>query len=818
MKKNLSLIILFQFIIGLFSLSGQERFSIKGSVKDTLNQPLEFVNVVIKETLQGDVTNKSGRFSLYTPKQFPITIQFSAIGFHQTELTINKESENKFLDITLFAKQEQLGEVDIKARLNDQSFEKINPELLVILPDASGGNIEGLVKTQLGVASNNELSSQYRVRGGNFDENMVYVNDIEIYRPFLVRSGQQEGLSFVNPDLVSSLNFSSGGYSAEYGDKMSSVLDIKYKRPTNFAGSAKASLLGASTHLEGSSRNNKLTFIGGVRYKTNKYLLGTLDVSGDYNPSFFDAQAFITYQLHPKWQLEALGYYSQNVYHFVPENRETVFGTISDVKKLKIYFEGQEKDLFQTGLGATGLTFSPNLQNQIKFLASGFRTYEEETYDILGQYWLQELEAVPGKEPDPDQGISNIGVGSYLEHARNDLYGIIQNIALQGKHRINSHLLSWEVKYQHECFSDYINEWEMRDSAGYSIPYTGEKIDLIYALNADLDINSNRFMSYLQDEYQLDINNGKLFLNYGLRTSYWDFNKEWLVSPRVNLQYAPAWERDIRFRLASGIYYQSPLYKELRTPEGKLNRAIKAQKSVHIVAGTDIYFSVWDRPFKFTTEAYYKHLTNLIPYQVDNVRIRYLGKNNAKGYATGLDLKINGEFVKGVESWASLSLMKTEEDILDDFYIEKDENGDEQIIHPGYIPRPSDQRLNFSLFFQDYLPSDPSFKVHLNLLYGTGLPFGPPQSERYKAVNRMPAYRRVDLGFSKELTGANKHPEGIGRSKTFKHIWLGLEVFNLFNISNTISYFWVTDINNRQYAVPNYLTSRRINLKLSASF
>ncbi len=794
-------------------VSAQQKVTIYGTVSDSTSTGIENANILIKNTTTGTVTDSNGSFILHTITEYPIILQISSIGFSTSEFTINRNDNLSGIKISLTAKNEQISEVSVKGSQTESSMTKIEANLTNALPDASGGNIEGLVKTQLGVASNNELSSQYRVRGGNYDENLVYVNGIEVYRPFLIRSGQQEGMSFVNPELVSSVQFSPGGFNTEYGDKMSSVLDIRYKQPEEFAGSAQVSLLGASAHVEGVSKNKKLTFISGVRYKTNKYLLGTMDVSGDYNPSFFDLQTYLTYDINRAWSVEGLGYYSRNAYNFIPEDRETVFGTISDVKKLKIYFEGEEKDLFNTGFVSAAITHVRNNNNHYKLLISGYRTYEEETYDILGQYWLQQLESVSSEEPESDEGVTNIGVGSYLQHARNSLLGIIQNAAVEGKHRFNEHLLTWQIKYQHEYFSDYINEWEMRDSAGYSVPVSSEKLELAYSLNTDLKISSNRLMGYVQDEYRLQTNAGDLFFNYGARINYWSYNGEFLFSPRLNVSYIPADNNNFRLRSALGIYYQSPLYKELRMPDGTLNENIKAQKSTHYVLGGDLYFNVKERPFKFTTEAYYKQLTNLISYQIDNVRIRYSGMNNAVGYATGLDMKINGELVKGLESWASLSIMQTREDILDDSY--EDENG--AIVYPGYIPRPSDQRVNFSLFFQDYLPKNPTFKVHLNLIFGSGLPFGPPHSPRYKATFRMPPYRRVDMGLSKDFTAVfNKNRDK--NHSTFKRFWVGLDFFNLFNINNTISYFWVTDVNNRQYAVPNYLTSRRINLKLHAEF
>jgi len=814
-KRLFTLLIVLQLFVSNHIIAQQNRIEIKGSIVDTSGSPIAFANIVITQTNEGSVSDEEGRFSFFTQTQPPIVLKCSSIGFVEKEIEINNLDALTNLKITLESKTEVIGQVEVEGNIKDQSFTKIDPKLIDRLPDASGGGIEGLVKSQMGVSSNNELSSQYRVRGGNYDENLVYVNDIEIYRPFLIRSGQQEGLSFVNPKLISSLKFSPGGFEAQYGDKMSSVLDVQYKQPKELQGSLSASLLGASGHIEGSSKDKKLSAIASVRYKTNKYLLGTLDVTGDYNPTFFDAQTFLTYQLTDKLKLEALGYYSYNAYDFIPVDRNTVFGTINEAKTLRVYFEGQEHDIFQTGLGAFSFKYNPNAFNQLKITAMGYRTYEEETYDIMGQYWLQDLEGIDGSSPSLSDPVTDVGVGTNIEHARNDLLGIIQNIALQGKHQLNNHLLSWEAKYQNERFKDRINEWEMRDSAGYSIPVTDQGLVLQYALNASLYTNTNRVTGYLQDEFKLETNSGIFIINAGVRASFWDFNNEFLLSPRLNALYHPSDNPQTRYRLATGIYYQSPFYREIRTPEGELNYDIKSQKSVQFVAGYDKIFDIKERKLTFTTEAYYKHLTDINPYQIDNVRIRYAGENNAKGYATGIDFKINGEFVKGIESWANLSIMKTEEDILDDSYITTVENGVEQVVYPGYIPRPSDQRVNFSLFFQDYLPNNPTFSVNLNLLFGTGLPFGPPQGERYQATHRMPSYRRVDIGFSKDLMNIYHN---MTRSKAIKNAFLSLEVFNLFNINNTISYTWVNDVHNRQYAVPNYLTSRRINVKLAVEF
>ncbi len=807
------LYILLTVLLLCTSVFAQRKIEITGTVFSSENTPLELVNVSIKGKAGGSTTNTNGEFSIFVNNTTPFTLIFSSIGYQQKEINIKNFSNAKNLNIVLTPKQESIEEIDVKAKeQTNQNFTAIDSKIAANLPDATGGSIEALVKTQMGVTSNNELSSQYRVRGGNFDENLVYVNDIEVYRPFLVRAGQQEGLSFVNPELVSDIRFSAGGFDARYGDKMSSVLDIKYKRPTEFAGSASGSLLGANAHIEGANKSGKFTHITGIRYKTNKYLVGSMDVSGDYQPNFLDIQTYLTYRLNDKWRLGFLGNLSRNSYSFKPVDRETTFGTISEVKTLKIYFEGQEEDLFMTGFGAVSLDFSPNNNSNLKLVASGYRTSEDETYDILGQYWLQDLGEADENGDITYSEAEDIGVGSYLEHARNYLFGAITNIALRGNHRLGVNNIEWEAKYQHERFSDIINEWELRDSADYNIPLNEESLQLSYAYNDENNIESNRYTCFVQENRNFDLKNGALDIAIGIRANYWDFNDEFLLSPRFSLLYTPDWENDFRFKFASGIYYQSPFYKEYRSQGEGINKNIKAQQSIHYVTGFDYYFKAWERPFKFSTELYYKKMKHLIPYQIDNVRIRYSAKNNAKGYAAGLDMKVNGEFVKGIESWASLSVMQTEEDIKGDSYV----NSLGQTIYPGYIPRPSDQRFNFSLMFQDYLRNNPSFKVNLNLIYGSGLPFGPPNSERYKATNRMPAYRRVDIGFSKELTGSQLHPDK--KTGTFKNIWIGLEVFNLFDIDNTISYFWVTDVNNTQYAVPNYLTSRRLNLKLITRF
>jgi hypothetical protein len=640
------------------------------------------------------------------------------------------------------------------------------------------------------------------VRGGNFDENLVYINDIEVYRPMLVRAGQQEGMSIINSDMVSTIEFSAGGFGAKYGDKMSSVLDIHYRKPSEFMGSVTASLLGASAHIEDVTKNGKLAHISGIRYKTNKYLLGSLDEKGEYDPNFLDFQTYITYALNSKFDISVLGNIARNQYKFIPQTRQTSFGTWDAPLNTTIYFDGQEVDDFQTYLGAVSANYHPNNELNFKFISSAYYATENVTYDILGDYYLNQLERDMSSEEFGDS-VLNLGVGSFIEHARNSLKSTVYNLSHVGAYDTDNHLINWGLKFQHEAVDSKINEWVFRDSTGYSIPYSDKEVLLFYTLNSKSKINSNRITGYIQDTWSLRVKKGDFYINGGLRFNYWDFNNEFLLSPRATLNYYPDWKNKISFRLSGGIYYQTPFFKELLFTDGSIDYETRAQRSYQVVAGTDLLFLAWNRPFRFTTEAYYKYMNRLIPYQVDNVRIQYLPEHESIGYATGVDMKINGEFVSGVQSWASLSFMQTKEDIYWDGH--------------GYIPRPSDQWINFSLFFQDYLPGNPSYKMQLSAFYGAGLPTGPPNGERYQDVFRMPAYRRIDLGFYKVFISKARPANSV----FFKHLsdlWLSLEVFNLLNINNTISYYWVSSIQGDQFAVPNYLTGRKINLKLTVKF
>lgn len=802
-KKYLSFFIL---LFGIISgASGQSNnATISGRVTGQDGQPLEMVNVALRNFPIGTTTNRRGEYLLRIPARRDITIVFSSVGYTTTEKTVFAGNEERItLNVNLEVSNMEIGEVKvIEQRRNGGGMSRIDPMFTNNIATTGSGAVEALIKTLPGVSSNNELSSQYSVRGGNFDENMVYVNDIEIYRPFLIRAGQQEGMSFINSDMVSSIEFSAGGFSAKYGDKMSSVLDIKYRRPTHFKGSASASLLGASAHVEDLSLKGKLSHITGIRYKTNRYLLGTLDERGEYNPNFVDLQTHITWQLSDKFDISFLGNLALNQYQFIPQTRETSFGTWDIPLNTTIYFQGNEIDKFLTRLGALSANYHPNNNFNLKFIASAFTTSEAETYDIMGQYYLNQLERNMSSEEFGDS-ILNLGVGTFLNHARNYLEASVISFSLRGALNTDNHLFNWGVNVQNEQIDNKINEWIYRDSTGYSLPYSDKQVLLWYTMNSKSAMTTNRATGYIQDTWQVPVSRGDLYITGGIRFHFWDFNNELVISPRASVNFFPDWEENFSFRLSAGMYHQPAFFKELINRRGDINFYNRSQKSLQVLFGTDYLFTAWDRQFRFTSEAYYKHMSRLIPYQVDNVRIRYISDQESKGYATGLDMKVNGEFVSGVQSWASLSVMKTAEDIIGDNY--------------GYIPRPTDQRFNFSLFFQDYLPGNPSWKMHMSAFYGSRLPTGPPKSERWQDTFRMPPYRRVDMGISKVLISESS-PHQNKYLNHIRDLTMSLEVFNLLNINNTVSYFWVTSNWGDMFAVPNYLTSRKINLKVSITF
>jgi hypothetical protein len=833
---------LLAFLLLIFTVDAQNLQTgvVKGTVTEVSRKPLELVTVRIEGANGGTVTNAAGEYKLPVPSGVEVTLIYSFLGFTSERAIVKlKPGEEKEINIRMIESATMIpGFVVEDRQIRTSTLNRIDPKMAVNIPSISG-NVESLIKTMPGVASSNELSSQYSVRGGNFDENLVYVNDIEIYRPFLIRSGQQEGLSFINSDLVSSILFSAGGFDARYGDKMSSVLDIQYKKPREHGASISGSFLGATGHIEGISRNSKFTYLAGMRYKSNQYVLQAMETKGEYNPSFTDFQTYLSYDLTPKFELAFLGNYARNNYKVVPDDRETAFGTINEAYRFKVFFEGQEVDRFENYMGALSATWKPNSATSLRLIGSAFHSMESETYDILGQYWIGRLDPGIGSG-DFAEVVEAVGVGSYLNHARNYLDANVYSLEHRGALIQNHHFWQWGLKFQTENIDDRLNEWVLIDSAGYSLPHpannpgfaTGRNpFELNSSVRTIINLSSQRISGFIQNTWTLDGDDERVHLTSGLRMNYWDLNNQLLISPRATLSYRPNWNRDFLFRASAGYYHQPPFYRELRDLQGVINPNLKAQTSIHFVLASDYNFIAWERPFKFVTEVYYKHLDNLVPYEIDNVRIRYHAKNNAKGFAQGIDFKINGEFVPGIESWASLSVMKTMEDIKDDFFFRYfnaegieirlssgEEIADSTRVEPGYIPRPTDQRVNFSLFFQDYLPRNPTYKMHLNLLFGSGLTFGPPNSPKYKHTLRIPPYRRVDIGFSKEIIGPETRFREGHFMQHFKSLWVSLEIFNLLQVNNTVSYIWISDVRNRQYAIPNYLTPRQINLKIQTTF
>lgn len=800
--------ILFLFItIGaVFQLAAQGRVKLTGRVYDSDNQPIELATVRVAGTTMGTMTDLKGEYQLSIPAGDSIVVIYSCLGYREERRQLLNLTKDVSLSVRLSKNAKMLNEVVVAThRRQTSTLQTIDTKDLKLMPDATGGSIEAMLTTFAGVNSSNELSSQYSVRGGNFDENIVYINGIEVYRPLTVRSGQQEGLSIINPDMVGAVGFSSGGFSAEYGDKMSSVLDIIYKHPEAFEVSVSASFLGATASVGQSTK--KFSQLHGVRYKTNSTLLSSLDTKGEYEPSFFDYQTYLTYKFAPKWEASLLGNISINNYKFTPHERNTSFGTATDAKQFKVYFDGYEKDKFETYFGAFSLNFFPDKYTQWALMTSAFVTNELVTYDIAGQYWLDDL--ANGEDGESTENKGALGVGTYHEHARNRLRASVVATSLKGATKLGQNELKWGLTHQYEKIHDRVREWEMRDSAGYSLPHTGQSVEMIYNLFSRQDMESHRLSAYLQDTYRLRTLWGRFIFTGGLRASYWGFNKETLVSPRASISFIPAANEQITTRLAGGLYYQAPFYKELRDTVCdaannyvvQLNRNIKSQRSIHVVLGGDYSFRALDRPFKFTAELYYKKLDHLIPYEVDNLRVWYSGQNEAKGYAAGLDMKLFGQFVPGVDSWLTFSLMKTQEEI----------NGVK-------LPRPTDQRYSVGLYFQDYVPRFPKYKFSLRAIFADGLPVGSPRKGRQAGYFRAPAYKRVDIGASRILVGGEDKLLQKGVLRHLKSVWIGIDVFNLFDISNVNSYYWVTDITNAQYAVPNYLTRRQINLRLSIDF
>ncbi|MCF6242911.1 MAG: TonB-dependent receptor, partial [Bacteroidales bacterium] len=769
-------------------------------------------NISIFGTSIGTSTNSKGLFSIEYSGKSPVRIICSHLSYSSFDTLIYFEGKKQiFLNIQLQKKDKELATINITDKSSAEAgITKLSPKILNNIPQVSGNSIQTMIKTLPGVAAVNEMSSSYSVRGGNFDENLVYINGFEIYRPILVQAGKQEGLDMANADLVSSVNFSAGGFAAQYGDKMSSVLDIKYKKPAQFKASANLGLLGAAAHVEGSSKNNKFSYLAGLRYKNSQYLLNSLETKGEYKPNFFDFQNNFEYKISEKWTVALLVYFANNNYLFYPEDRSTSFGTTKDAVNLYVDFEGGEKDRFTSFLGGLSTNFKVNKLLSMELKASAYADYEELKYDIKGRYSLNELDKQIGSETFGDS-ILNLGIGSFIKHARNYFEAQIYNIEYKLNYVLNKQHVQLGLKYQNEQINDQINEWQMKDSAGYSIPYNGQQILLSNAYRSNNQIKSNRYSAFIQADYH---GNGAIRWNmvYGLRWQYWDFNQKTLISPRIAGGFYPNAKQKLYLRFSTGVYYQSLFYKEIINYKGDVFQDINSPRSIHFSVSGDYDFSIFNRPFHFKTELYYKLIEHIIPYSIDNIRVLYYPEKTAGGFVSGADFRLNGEFVPGVDSWLSFSLMKSR------MQIENDTLGEQ--------PFPNDHPVNISLFFQDYVPGNNRFRVNLALMYLSGLPFGPPLEETYYAPLRMPSYFRVDLGFSAELKKENQLNKSAFLNK-FSYVRLGLDVFNLLGINNTISYNWITVVPNSsnlgglqatEFAVPNYLSNRRVNLSLSIGF
>lgn len=788
--------IIFQIICLLVTVTvSAQTFTLQGRVTDENNDPIEFASVSCLKQGKMTMTSLKGEYSMQLHSADSVVIKFSMIGYKAKTRILRRPRGKQTLQIVLHSDENQLGEVTITGKkIETGQMEDISKDHLKSLPSASGNAVEELIQSQAGVSTHSELSSQYNVRGGSFDENSVYIDNVEIYRPFLVRSGQQEGISVINPDMVEKISFSTGGYEARYGDKMSSALNIKYRKPKKFEATASASMLGASAFIGVS--NKKVSWSNGFRYKTTKHLLGSMDTKGEYSPTFIDYQTYLTYTPNKRWEIKLLGNISDNHYNFTPEDRETKFGTMENVKAFQVYFDGQEKDVFRTFFGAVGITRNFGEKTSLSIIASAFNTREQEKYDIQGQYWLTQTETS-----------ENLGVGTYFQHARNYLKAHVESAKLLFKTKYKKHDIEGAFTFKKEKITENSVEYEMRDSSNYSIPHTGKDLYMIYSMRAKNVLDANRIEAYVQDAFRFTSNNEKTLytLNYGVRLSHWSYTKETIVSPRVSLGIIPAFNENITMRFATGLYYQAPFFKELRdttTQNGityaSLNSKAKSQRSIHFIAGFDYRFRMNNRSFKFTAEAYYKALGNLVPYSVNNVKVVYYGSNESSGHAAGIDLKLYGEFVPGTDSWLSLSLMNTS-----------------MKLNGKSIPLPTDQRYAINLFFTDYFPGTDRWKMSLKLALADGLPFSAPHQELESNVFRAPAYKRADIGLSYRLL----NNEGKQRKHIqLRNVWLGAECLNLFGINNVNSYYWITDVTGGQYAVPNYLTGRQINFRVTVDF
>ena len=792
--KYLKTSILFVLFLMVTQVAIGQSFTLQGKVSDKDGNPIELASVMVVSQGKLAMTNLKGEFHMLLHSADSVKVRFSMIGYKSKERVLRRPQGKQTMLVQLLDDNE-MQEVVVEGKTKQHgTTEELDVDKVKQGPSASGNAVEEMVQTQAGVSTHSELSSQYNVRGGTFDENSVYINNIEVYRPFLVRSGQQEGLSIINPDMVQSVGFSTGGFEAKYGDKMSSALDITYKRPKRTEASLTASLLGASAYLGIASK--KFTWTNGVRYKTNRYLLGSLQTKGEYKPSFLDYQTYLSWQPSKRWQIDFIGNISDNHYNFQPEDRETNFGTLQNVKKFRVYFDGQEKDLFRTYFGSLSITRHLSPRTDVSLLASAFSTREQERYDIQGQYWLTQTETS-----------ENLGVGTYMQHSRDYLNANVKSLKLMLQHRMGKHKIEGGVTYKVEQVKENSAEYEYRDSAGYNVPHTGRDLRMIYALRAKNELNAKRIESYLQDTWNFQTRDSvpTLFtFNYGVRFAHWSFNGESIVSPRASLTITPGKNRNLSFRIAGGLYYQAPFYKELRDTSmvngityATLNQSVRSQRSIHALASMSYRFEMMGRPFKFTAEAYYKALSQLVPYSVDNVKVTYYGDQHATGHATGLDLKLFGEFVPGTDSWLTLSVMNTR-----------------MRLNGKSIPLPTDQRYALNLYFTDYFPGTTRWRMSLKLAYADGLPFATPHQELENNSFRAPAYKRADIGMSYRLL--DNHDGS--RNTIFKNVWIGLDCLNLFGINNVNSYYWVTDIAGQQYAVPNFLTGRQINGRVTVEF
>ena len=816
-KQLLTTIVFFSVL----TLSFAQNATIKGIILDENNQPIEKVNV--KTDNNGTATNTNGFYIITIPANKEITIEFTHLSHKKVVSTFNLKNGEQFeFNPVMSTSIEQIATVIVSGdrRKEVEGILTLKSEVIRKIPGANAG-VENLLLTLPGVSNNNELSTQYSVRGGNYDENLVYVNGIEVYRPFLVRSGQQEGLSFVNTNLVQNVDFSSGGFQAKYGDKLSSVLDITYKNPYQFEVNADLSLLGGSLSVENLSKDSKFSSIVGLRYRDNSLLVNAKETETNFKPTFADAQAYFTYKFSNKFYLSFLGSASINKYNFEPQTRQTNFGTLSDPVALLVFYDGQEKDRYQTLFGAFKGSYFVNDDLTLHLIASIYHTTEEEYFDILAQYRLGEVNSNIGDENLGEVEFSQ-GIGSQLNHGRNDLDALITNIEHKGDFKVNDNRFEWSVKYTNEDIRDRLIEWEVIDSAGFSVrpprtfpndqPYESFSGPLEPFQNVRSTNNTqiNRLQAYGQWSKRSTLGTSDVWYNAGVRAHSWSVSgdgisssNQTVFSPRAQFAIKPYWEKDMLFRLAAGMYYQPPFYRELRDANGAIQPNVKAQKSFHLVLGNDYSFKMWDRPFKLTSEVYYKNLSDVNPYMLENVRIRYRANNSAKAYAYGLDMRLNGEFVPGTESWFSFGYLKTEENIN----------------NRGYISRPTDQRLKFAALFQDYVPNMPNLKMYLNLVFNTGLPGGSPSyADPYEFQNRLPSYKRADLGLQYVLVDSEK-TFNTGWKKPFKALSFGFEIFNIFDVQNSITNTWVRDVSSkRQIAIPNYLTPRVFNVRTTMKF